>query len=168
VTLTALGRAVPKAVAVAEIVKRTIGGLHQNTTIDSMTTTKENETPDAMQEATPDTEEETKTQPRRITVISISLSKELGSMNARDAGYQPPDANGIENENAIETEKSRDDAVTRPPPSAHAQRKQTRKEEVKSVGLLTKEESTEVPKARRKTRRGKGGKGKGDAMDIAE
>ena len=159
-TLTALGRAVPKAVAVAEIVKRTIGGLHQNTTIDSMTTTKKNETPDAMQEATPDTEEETKTQPRRITVISISFSKELGSMNARDAGYQPPDAN--------ETEKSRDDAVTRPPPSAHAQRKQTRKEEVKSVGLLTKEESTEVPKARRKTRRGKGGKGKGDAMDIAE
>lgn len=105
VTVTATGRAVPKAVAVAEIAKRARGGaLHQVTTIDSIVsshsadgarrreshesrvtshTEKGTAAPSANGSTTPNR--------RRVTVIGVALSRDrdaLGAGKKNAPGYQ--------------------------------------------------------------------------------
>jgi hypothetical protein len=105
VTITATGRAVPKAVAVAEIAKRVHGGaLHQVTTIDSIVsshaadgarrreshesrvtshTEKGTAAPSANGATTPNR--------RRVTVIGVALSRDRGALGAgkeNAPGYQ--------------------------------------------------------------------------------
>ena len=110
VTITATGRAVPKAVAVAEIAKRAHGGaLHQVTTIDSIDSIESSRTADGARRrqshesrVTSHTEKGTAAPPsangatttpnrRRVTVIGVALSRDVGALGAgkkNAPGYQ--------------------------------------------------------------------------------
>ena len=108
VTITATGRAVPKAVAVAEIAKRAHGGaLHQTTTIDSLVQSSRAADGARRRESHPrsrvtsHTEKSTTAAPsengatpnrRRVTVIGVALSRDVGALGAAGKknapGYQ--------------------------------------------------------------------------------
>jgi len=110
VTITATGRAVPKAVAVAEIAKRAHGGaLHQVTTIDSIDSIESSRTADGARRreshesrvtshtekkltaAAPNANGATTPNRRRVTVIGVALSRDVGALGAgkkNAPGYQ--------------------------------------------------------------------------------
>jgi DNA-binding protein Alba len=80
VVLKAMGRAINKTVTIAEIIKRRIPGLHQNTAIDSTPIT---EVWEPMEEGLERVETT-----RLVSSIQITLSS--GQLDVNSPGYQPP------------------------------------------------------------------------------
>eukprot|EP00899_Mesostigma_viride_P020503 jgi/Mesvir1/28454/Mv15877-RA.1 len=80
VVLKAMGRAINKTVVVAEILKRWVPGLHQNTVISSMDIT---DTWEPLEEGLVPLETT-----RHVSMISITLSKK--PLDPNSTGYQPP------------------------------------------------------------------------------
>lgn len=80
--LTGTGRAIPKTVAVAEILKRRVAGVHQTTDITSL----------QVDETWTPTEaglDEVSTS-RRVTAVAVALTTDAEKMDANAPGYQPP------------------------------------------------------------------------------
>lgn len=80
ITLKALGQAINKTVAVAEIVKRRVAGLHQDTNISSVEIV---DTWEPIEEGLNTIET-----PRQVSQLTITLSKQL--LDTSSPGYQPP------------------------------------------------------------------------------
>ena len=180
VTVTATGRAVPKAVAVAEIAKRSHGGaLHQVTTIDSLDAadgarrrksdaegasdentrigepmTNENET---QKKSTFPSEPNVGT--RRVTAIAIALSRDARALNAEAPGYQfSPETTPTESLTESLTARSdrRKDNRTREPEKKNTE-----------AAAATPDGKADAPR-RRRTRRGRGGAKKEKAAHDAD
>ena len=168
VTITATGRAVPKAVAVAEIAKRAHGGaLHQVTTIDSLESshaadgarrreshesrvtshTEKGTAAPSVNGATPNR--------RRVTVIGVALSRDrdaLGAGKKNAPGYQfspesPADVGELKTSHRRRRE-AREEARS----NASAGRR-VGDETDGSIG----ERKDDAPRRRRRARRGRGG-----------
>jgi DNA-binding protein len=82
VVLTGCGRAIPKAVAVAEILKRRVPGAHQVTDVSSLTNDDRFE---AIESGLDDVRET-----RRVSVVRVALCRDAREMDANAPGYQPP------------------------------------------------------------------------------
>jgi hypothetical protein len=158
VTVTATGRAVPKAVAVAEIAKRSHGGaLHQVTTIDSLDAAdgarrRKSDAEGASDENTrigePMTNENVtkKKRPfpsepnvgtRRVTAIAIALSRDARAVHAEAPGYQfSPE--------------------TTPTESGDRAREPEKKKKNTEAAAATPDGKADAPR-RRRARRGRGG-----------
>ncbi|CAH9085267.1 unnamed protein product [Cuscuta europaea] len=80
IALKAMGRAINKTVIVAELIKRRVAGLHQNTTIGSVDIT---DTWEPLEEGLVPLETV-----RHVSVITVTLSKT--ELNCSSPGYQPP------------------------------------------------------------------------------
>ncbi|CAA0815263.1 Alba DNA/RNA-binding protein [Striga hermonthica] len=80
IVLKAMGQAISKTVAVAEIIKRRIPGLHQDSTISSVSIT---DTFEPIEEGL-----QTVEQTRHVSMISITLSTK--DLNKNSPGYQAP------------------------------------------------------------------------------
>ncbi|KAL5555797.1 hypothetical protein UlMin_038033 [Ulmus minor] len=80
IVLKAMGRAINKTVMIAELIKRRIVGLHQNTSIGSTDIT---DTWEPLEEGLLPLETT-----RHVSMITITLSKE--ELDASSIGYQPP------------------------------------------------------------------------------
>jgi hypothetical protein len=177
VTVTATGRAVPKAVAVAEIAKRSHGGaLHQVTTIDSLDAAdgarrRKSDAEGASDENTrigePMTNENvTKTKStfpsepnvgtRRVTAIAIALSRDARALNPEAPGYQfSPETTPTESLTESLTARSdrrKDDRAFEP------EKKNT------EAAAATPDGKADAPR-RRRTRRGRGGAKKEKAAE---
>ncbi|XVF61808.1 hypothetical protein PTKIN_Ptkin08bG0160500 [Pterospermum kingtungense] len=80
IVLKAMGRAINKTVMIAELIKRRIAGLHQNTSIGSTDIT---DTWEPLEEGLLPLETT-----RHVSMITITLSKE--ELDTSSTGYQPP------------------------------------------------------------------------------
>ncbi|XP_044469983.1 ribonuclease P protein subunit p25-like protein isoform X2 [Mangifera indica] len=80
IVLKAMGRAINKTVMIAELIKRRIVGLHQNTSIGSTDIT---DTWEPLEEGLLPLETT-----RHVSMITITLSKK--ELNTSSSGYQPP------------------------------------------------------------------------------
>ena len=182
VTVTATGRAVPKAVAVAEIAKRSHGGaLHQVTTIDSLDAAdgarrRKGDAEGASDENTrigePMTNEnvtqkkstfpsEPNDGTRRVTAIAIALSRDRHALNAEAPGYQfSPETTPTESLTESLTARSdrRKDDRTREP---------GKKKKSTEAAAPTPDGKADAPR-RRRTRRGRGGAKKEKAAHDAD
>jgi hypothetical protein len=178
VTVTATGRAVPKAVAVAEIAKRSHGGaLHQVTTIDSLDAAdgarrRKSDAEGASDENTrigePITNEnvtkkkstfpsEPNVGTRRVTAIAIALSRDARALNAEAPGYQfSPETTPTEFLPSAARSDRRKDNRTREP-----EKKTT------EAAAATPDGKADAPR-RRRTRRGRGGAKKEKAAHDAD
>ena len=184
VTVTATGRAVPKAVAVAEIAKRSHGGaLHQVTTIDSLEAAdgarrRKSDAEGAADEGTrvgepTANEKEKETNTRRVTAIAVALSRDARALDAEAPGYQfspettftptspsSPSAARSDRRRSEKTERRKDDR-------AHEPEKKNKNAE---DAAATPDGRTENGK--RRVRRGRGGakkeKEKEKAADDAD
>jgi len=172
VTVTATGRAVPKAVAVAEIAKRSHGGaLHQVTTIDSLDAAdgarrRKSDAEGASDENTrigePMTNENvtknfSKTFPsepnvgtRRVTAIAIALSRDARAVHAEAPGYQfspettPTDF--LTESSTARSDRRKGDRAREPEP----------KKKNTEAAAATPDGKADAPR-RRRARRGRGG-----------
>lgn len=140
-TFTATGRAVPKAIAVAEIVKRQIGGLHQVVTLDSLPgfdgkapgkRTGEGSEGRTVEGSSIVSRGE-QAENRRITVIGVALAKDAGNLDVTSAGYQAP----VESENGGSVQR-------------------TKRKQLKKLEFKESDGGTTPTTQRRRTRRGKG------------
>ncbi|KAE8793414.1 hypothetical protein D1007_31998 [Hordeum vulgare] len=80
IIIKAMGRAINKTVMVAELIKRRVAGLHQNTSIESVGIT---DTWEPLEEGLVPLETT-----RHVSMISLTLSKE--PLDTSSPGYQPP------------------------------------------------------------------------------
>ncbi|VFQ74415.1 unnamed protein product [Cuscuta campestris] len=80
ILLKAMGRAINKSVIVAELIKRRVAGLHQNTSIGSVDIT---DTYEPLEEGLLPQE-----RIRHVSVITVTLSKK--DLDCSSPGYQPP------------------------------------------------------------------------------
>nr|KJB22643.1 hypothetical protein B456_004G058400 [Gossypium raimondii] len=80
IVLKAMGQAISKTVAIAEIIKKRVPQLHQDTAISSLSIT---DVWDPIEEGLVPVE-----MTRHVSMISITLS--TGELNKNSAGYQPP------------------------------------------------------------------------------
>lgn len=80
ITIKAMGRAISKTVMVAELIKRRIAGLHQNTSTESVDIT---DTWEPLEEGLLPLETT-----RHISMITLTLSKK--ALDTSSTGYQPP------------------------------------------------------------------------------
>uniref|UniRef100_A0A453HM49 DNA/RNA-binding protein Alba-like domain-containing protein n=1 Tax=Aegilops tauschii subsp. strangulata TaxID=200361 RepID=A0A453HM49_AEGTS len=80
ITIKAMGRAINKTVMVAELIKRRVAGLHQNTSIESVGIT---DTWEPLEEGLVPLETT-----RHVSMITLTLSKE--PLDTSSPGYQPP------------------------------------------------------------------------------
>jgi DNA-binding protein len=169
VTITATGRAVPKAVAVAEIAKRVHGGaLHQVTTIDSIVsshaadgarrreshesrvtshTEKGTAAPSANGATTPNR--------RRVTVIGVALSRDRGALGAgkeNAPGYQVSPESPADGGEMKTSQRRRREARDEARSNASAGRRVEDETEGSTGGR-----KEDAPRRRRKSRRGRGG-----------
>jgi hypothetical protein len=171
VTITATGRAVPKAVAVAEIAKRAHGGaLHQTTTIDSLVQSSRAADGARRRESHPrsrvtsHTEKSATAAPsengatpnrRRVTVIGVALSRDrdaLGAGKKNAPGYQfspesPADVGELKT-----SQRRRREAREEARSNASAGRRVEDETEGSTGGR-----KEDAPRRRRKSRRGRGG-----------
>lgn len=179
VTVTATGRAVPKAVAVAEIAKRSHGGaLHQVTTIDSLEAAdgarrRKSDAERAADEGTrvgepTANEKEKETNTRRVTAIAVALSRDARALDAEAPGYQfSPETTFTptlpSSPSAARSDRRRSD-----------RRKDDREHEPENKNsedaAATPGGKADAPKVRRRVRRGRGGakKEKEKAADDAD
>jgi hypothetical protein len=180
VTVTATGRAVPKAVAVAEIAKRSHGGaLHQVTTIDSLDAAdgarrRKSDAEGASDENTrigePITNEnvtkkksvtsEPNVGTRRVTAIAIALSRDRHGLNAEAPGYQ------------FSPETTPTESLTESLTARSDRRKGDRAHELPEkknteAAAATPDGKADAPR-RRRTRRGRGGAKKEKAAHDAD
>jgi hypothetical protein len=169
VTVTATGRAIPKAVAVAEIVKRVLGGTHQCTTVDSLDATSVgsvNEDENLDDDDGRDRRKVRRTKGadakhahRRITVIGIALSRDVGAMDVSAPGYKPPDSL----EPDATSFESRRGKTTPPPLSGRSSRKLQKKHGGGVSAQVPSDETAAVrgiqenSRRSRRARRGRGG-----------
>ena len=179
VTVTATGRAVPKAVAVAEIAKRSHGGaLHQVTTIDSLDAAdgarrRKGDAEGASDENTrigePMTNENvTKTKStfpsepnvgtRRVTAIAIALSRDARALNPEAPGYQfSPETTPTESlPSAARSDRRKGDRAHELPEKKNTE-----------AAAATPDGKADAPR-RRRTRRGRGGAKKEKAAHDAD
>lgn len=181
VTVTATGRAVPKAVAVAEIAKRSHGGaLHQVTTIDSLDAAdgarrRKSDAEGASDENTrigePMTNEnvtkkkstfpsEPNVGTRRVTAIAIALSRDARALNPEAPGYQfSPETTPTESLTESLTARSdrrKDDRAHELPGKKNTE-----------AAAATPDGKADAPR-RRRTRRGRGGAKKEKAAHDAD
>lgn len=183
VTVTATGRAVPKAVAVAEIAKRSHGGaLHQVTTIDSLEAAdgarrRKSGAEGAADEGTrvgePTANEKEKakeTNTRRVTAIAVALSRDARALDAEAPGYQfSPETTFTptlpSSPSAARSDRRRSDR--RKDDRAHEPEKKNAED-----AAATPDGKADAPKVRRRVRRGRGGakkeKEKEKAADDAD
>ena len=138
VVLTGTGRAIPKTVAVAEILKRRVAGVHQTTDITSL----------QMDETWTPTEvglDEVSTS-RRVTAVAVALTTDAEKMDANAPGYQAPPP---------------PDLVT-PPRSGDALASVATRRRKKAASRRKTEERDEAmgegKRSRRRARRGRGGR----------
>ena len=80
--LKGMGRAINKTVTIAEIVKRRVAGLHQNTEISSLEMT---DTWEPREEGL-----RTVVTTRHVSVIEVTLCRDVGRMATTSPGYQAP------------------------------------------------------------------------------
>ncbi|KAM0886396.1 hypothetical protein ACQ4PT_029721 [Festuca glaucescens] len=80
ITIKAMGRAISKTVKVAELIKRRIAGLHQNTSTESIDIT---DTWEPLEEGLLPLETT-----RHVSMITLTLSKK--ALDTSSTGYQPP------------------------------------------------------------------------------
>ena len=181
VTVTATGRAVPKAVAVAEIAKRSHGGaLHQVTTIDSLEAAdgarrRKSDAEGAVDEGTrvgepTANEKEKETNTRRVTAIAVALSRDARALDAEAPGYQfSPETTFTptlpSSPSAARSDRRRSDR--RKDDRAHEPEKKKKNAE---DAAATPDGKADAPKVRRRARRGRGGakKEKDKAADDAD
>lgn len=181
VTVTATGRAVPKAVAVAEIAKRSHGGaLHQVTTIDSLEAAdgarrRKSDAEGAADEGTrvgepTANEKEKETNTRRVTAIAVALSRDARALDAEAPGYQfSPETTFTptlpSSPSAARSDRRRSDR--RKDDRAHEPEKKKKNAE---DAAATPDGKADAPKVRRRARRGRGGakKEKEKAADDAD
>jgi len=182
VTVTATGRAVPKAVAVAEIAKRSHGGaLHQVTTIDSLDAAdgarrRKSDAEGASDENTrigePMTNENVtkKKRPfpsepnvgtRRVTAIAIALSRDARALHAEAPGYQfSPETTPTES--LTESSTARSDRR-----KGDRAREPEKKKKNTEAAAATPDGKADAPR-RRRARRGRGGAKKEKAAHDAD
>lgn len=179
VTVTATGRAVPKAVAVAEIAKRSHGGaLHQVTTIDSLEAAdgarrRKSDAEGAADEGTrvgepTANEKEKETNTRRVTAIAVALSRDARALDAEAPGYQfSPETTFTptlpSSPSAARSDRRRSDR--RKDDRAHEPERKNAED-----AAATPDGKADAPKVRRRVRRGRGGakKEKEKAPDDAD
>ena len=179
VTVTATGRAVPKAVAVAEIAKRSHGGaFHQVTTIDSLEAAdgarrRKSDAEGAADEGTrvgepTANEKEKETNTRRVTAIAVALSRDARALDAEAPGYQfSPETTFTptlpSSPSAARSDRRRSDR--RKDDRAHEPEKKNAED-----AAATPDGKADAPKVRRRVRRGRGGakKEKEKAADDAD
>ena len=179
VTVTATGRAVPKAVAVAEIAKRSHGGaLHQVTTIDSLEAAdgarrRKSDAEGAADEGTrvgepTANEKEKETNTRRVTAIAVALSRDARALDAEAPGYQfSPETTFTptlpSSPSAARSDRRRSDR--RKDDRAHEPERKNAED-----AAATPDGKADAPKVRRRVRRGRGGakKDKEKAPDDAD
>ena len=148
--LTGCGRAIPKAVAVAEILKRRISGAHQVTDVSSLTNDDRFE---AIESGLDDVRVT-----RRVSVVRVALCRDAREMDANAPGYQPPIEAGrvspLRTGAALESRarrRRRARAATRKPPRDDATMEGADADEAR-VGDGT------TPNGKRRVRRGGGGR----------
>lgn len=148
--LTGCGRAIPKAVAVAEILKRRVPGAHQVTDVSSLTNDDRFE---AIESGLDDVRVT-----RRVSVVRVALCRDAREMDANAPGYQPPIEAGrvspLRTGAALESRARRlrrARAATRKPPRDDATMEDADADEAR-VGDGT------TPNGKRRVRRGGGGR----------